>query len=601
MNLSMNTQHEGPTMKALAPRTHAMNFSVMASIGPNRGGWIQWFRWILVASLASTWAAPGSAQPRPAPSQTFTEVVEVRVVNLEVVVTDRQGNRVTGLGLDDFELLIDGEPVSIDYFTEVRDGLVRGGGPSDQSEAAGIEAEDATEAARSGRRDVPGLASGEAVATHYLVFVDEYFSLRRDRDRVLDGLIDQLGTLGDRDRMAIVRYDGRDLEMLSTWSSDRAVLRDALGRAKGQKGGGLQRIVELEQRDFASRRGDLDLGGSSFGQLGVEERYYVQRITEQVDRVVTAAVSTLRGFAAPPGRKVMLMLIGGWPFDPSEYVVDQAGRAITETDIRRGYELLSPLTDTANLLGYTLYPIDVPGFQASAVDANASFDAASGALGSRSFLRETGLQQTLYHLAAETGGLPFINTARDQALSRVVEDTRTFYWLGYTPERSGDDQRHDVEIRVRGEGLRVRGREDYFDFSRQREVTLAVESALYFGTPASSQPLGVRLGRGARSGLRTMTVPVEVRIPADAITLLPGPGGFGAQLELRVAVLDDRGATADTPVVPLSFSLAERPPPGSVLRYDTEIKMRRKPHDLVIAVYDVATGTILSSSVEVVP
>ena len=68
---------------------------------------------LLCASLA-----PAAAQETP-PQETFGETVDVRVVNVEVVVTDRQGNRVTGLSPDDFRLRVDGKEVPVEYFTEV--------------------------------------------------------------------------------------------------------------------------------------------------------------------------------------------------------------------------------------------------------------------------------------------------------------------------------------------------------------------------------------------------------------------------------------------------------------------------------------------------
>src|SRR5688572_17228697 len=56
-----------------------------------------------------------------APSD-FGETVEVKVVNVEAVVTDRDGNRVPGLSADDFTLTVDGRPVPIRYFSEIRGG-----------------------------------------------------------------------------------------------------------------------------------------------------------------------------------------------------------------------------------------------------------------------------------------------------------------------------------------------------------------------------------------------------------------------------------------------------------------------------------------------
>ena len=52
----------------------------------------------------------------------FGEVVDVRVVNLEIVVTEK-GERVTGLQPEDFILTVDGNEIPIEYFTEVSGGL----------------------------------------------------------------------------------------------------------------------------------------------------------------------------------------------------------------------------------------------------------------------------------------------------------------------------------------------------------------------------------------------------------------------------------------------------------------------------------------------
>src|SRR6187551_3732511 len=51
------------------------------------------------------------------PAAGFGERVEVEVVNVDVVVVDRDGNRVTDLGREDFAIEVDGKVVPIDYFS----------------------------------------------------------------------------------------------------------------------------------------------------------------------------------------------------------------------------------------------------------------------------------------------------------------------------------------------------------------------------------------------------------------------------------------------------------------------------------------------------
>ena len=125
----------------------------------------------------------------------FGEAIDVRVVNLEAVVTDRAGKLVTGLKPADFRLRVDGKEVPIEYFSEVHDGqalAAPAAAPEGQPEAG---------------RAVQGLTEG-TVGTYYLVFIDDYFSITPNRDQVLKGLKADLGRLGPDDRMAIVAYDG---------------------------------------------------------------------------------------------------------------------------------------------------------------------------------------------------------------------------------------------------------------------------------------------------------------------------------------------------------------------------------------------------------
>ena len=58
-------------------------------------------------------AVPAASQESPLPDL-FSDVIDVRVVNVEVVVTDDDGYRIPGLEPSDFELLVDGETVPID-------------------------------------------------------------------------------------------------------------------------------------------------------------------------------------------------------------------------------------------------------------------------------------------------------------------------------------------------------------------------------------------------------------------------------------------------------------------------------------------------------
>lgn len=68
---------------------------------------------VLAAALLGTSIAPAQLPPEEAPRATFSGDVEVSEVLIDVLVTDRQGNVVVGLGPEDFRVTEDGRAVEI--------------------------------------------------------------------------------------------------------------------------------------------------------------------------------------------------------------------------------------------------------------------------------------------------------------------------------------------------------------------------------------------------------------------------------------------------------------------------------------------------------
>ncbi|MCB1057074.1 MAG: VWA domain-containing protein, partial [Acidobacteria bacterium] len=388
-------------------------------------------------------AGAGPARGQDEAPGVFGEIIDVRVVNVEVVVTDRDGNRVSGLQPEDFRLTVDGRETPIQYFSEVRGGQVEASQPD------------------AGAGTVPSLEAGKPVGTSYLVFIDDFFPLKRDRDLVLDAFADELGALGPADRLAVVAYDGKKLDMLTSWTGSPREIERAFEEARRRDTQGLQRLADLrtldaDAREFAGRPyGQRDFNdGRGSNEMTPYERAYTKRIGAQIENVVLAATATLRSFAAPPGRKVMILLAGGWPLEPELYAVSNRDTPLSDdSDLWSGNRLYADLADTANLLGYTLYPVDIPGPQQDLVDAEDSVPAdleaglealrgtptedIQGGEGlvltgnvTNQGLREYGVHGSLRYLAGETGGKPLINSLRWQPFGTVVADTRSYYWLG---------------------------------------------------------------------------------------------------------------------------------------------------------------------------
>ncbi len=546
--------------------------------------------WLAAFFLATI---PVAAQPTSEQAPSFEEIVDVRVINLEVVVTNG-GKRVPGLGLEDFQLLVDGEEVAVEYFTEVRAGRAVTGSESAESFA------------------LPALEPGEAVGTRYLVFIDDFFAIPTYRNRVLSELAEQLPLLAADDRMAIVAFDGSEVQMLSSWTRSLAELGTALDKATKRRAHGLQRLSEQRQFDTTQRfRGRNQRGtrfastaflGNRAGLLSLNEieRQRAHELASQVEQVADAATSALRAFARPPGRKVMLLLSGGWPTSVASWV---AGTFEPVYDDRRlaAWRPFEPLVETANRLGYTLYPVDLHG-----IDRGPFGNAEYGSLfeatvaSDQSFSREQLEEDTLFDLAAATGGRALIDGASYHALEEVIEDTRSYYWLGFSPDWQENDEARRIEVKVDGKKLKVRSRDGFSDLSRESEVTMLVESAQLFDLPLlGDNSLEVSFGEPSDAGYKKVLLPIRLEVPIDYVTLLEGGDGASAELEIRVAATDDSGGRADVSVVPIVLNSSSPIANGQTAVLETQLKLRRQPHRLLISLYDPMSGNMLSKRVAV--
>jgi VWFA-related protein len=532
--------------------------------------------------------ARGQAAPAPPPvsaaSADFGERIDVRAVNVEVVVTDAQGKRVRGLGAEDFRLLVDGREERIDYYAEVADGETA---PA----PAGPAALSAASAPATALAPPPGLAGGGRVGTSYLVFLDDAFAVASQRNAALSTLERDLSLLGPADRMAIVAFDGKGLIVLSRWTGDVAVLEKALAQAAKRKTHG-SRIVANRRGDQRATAIDMQDLYDDADLLGVVPTLDVSEIWQNasgVGKAASAAAATLRGLPLPEGRRVMMVLAGGWPWDGDP-------------------RALLPLTATANRLGYTLYPVHVAGFDPLVEAANA--EVASVGISADSRQQSGGgpivngwervSEAALKNLAKATGGVAALN--RDHALRQVVEDTRSYYWLGFSPIWRADDRPHSITVTVRRSGLSVRNRKSFFDLAPGTAAGLTAESLLLLGGDPTRKRLQVTAEAKRSIDRKVFELPLTLMIPSEVLTPLPDPAGSHVvQGWLSFASLDEKGGRARLPSQSLRAELPEAPRPGGFVRFHATLRLRRAAQRLVVSVQDPTSGAMLWGDLEVKP
>src|SRR5262245_43781176 len=162
------------------------------------------------------------APPAQLPVPVFSEAVEVRVLDLDVDVTDSKGQPVTDLKREDFTVKIGGKPVPIDYFTRVEQGTVHAPDLStaspDQVLAAYTKGDEAI------------------VPRNFLIYIDLGFISPGIRNRSINALSDFVTRLGPNDATRIVLFD-RSPRVLQDWTTSKESAMAVLSQIERQNPG----------------------------------------------------------------------------------------------------------------------------------------------------------------------------------------------------------------------------------------------------------------------------------------------------------------------------------------------------------------------------
>lgn len=436
----------------------------------------------------------------------YTETVEVRIANVDVIVTDRNGLQVRGLTRDDFEVFDDGvrqEITNLSEFVMERNPSTRATLPPATSD----------------------VVAEEPPPRHIIVFLDCLTTNTLDRKRAIPSIAGFLEQLRPIDDAMIVTWN-RSLNVTVPPTSDKAALLD-----------GLRATALRPSRAVANNQPTLfaDLVDES-ENLAAESRGTQRKgLEDAVDRAQSIrALNTLLGrLAGLTGRKALILLSSGFGFGPNDGASDQlpdVGTLMNPKDLRAGRTVES-VVRTANAAGVTIYTLHGAGLH-SGISATTRENTNASATADKDF-SIAGLR----YLAARTGGLSaaYVN-GFTYALGKVNEDLSHSYSIGYrvTGPRLGAERR--IEVRARNLGYRVRSRFSSVQPSAESEIKDQVISALLF-TPGSNE-LGIAAtaDRVERVSGKRLIVPIAVTIPMSALSFAPlGTSELSADVTIYIA------------------------------------------------------------------
>jgi len=522
----------------------------------------------------------------------FIEAVDVNVVNVDVYVTDKKGNRITGLTADDFELFENGQPVEVTNFYAVEGGRIPG---EDTEVPESVERLPVPEDPR--RRLDESDELPEEQQLHLIVYVDNFNLHPFTRNRTLGAVRTFLRTKLKRgDRVMLVSYD-RSLHIRHPFTNDPELIASALYELEEVSAHAVHH--DSERKDILQAIYETDQIVEVYGRA----RQYAESVYNDLSFTISALRDYIDMLAGLPGRKAVLYVSDGVAMRAGEdvfYALDQQFRESTvlmdihNFDASRDFQ---QLTSVANSNRVTFYTIDAAGLRTySYMDASNSTPLGGARIDQIHF---SNIQGPLVFMAEQTGGISVLNTNNAlPMLERIADDFGTYYSLGYSPSRSGTGRYRRLEVKIkdsRRNGWRVRHREGYRDRPVRERVSASTMAALHFGY--QSNPLGAELEFTKAEPTEERDrylVTLMVKIPVDNVSFLPQAGMQRARLRLFVAAKDSEGGLAPVQELPLSIEVPDAQfgeVEGKLYHYQMQLMMRTGQQMIAVGVRDDFSAT----------
>jgi VWFA-related protein len=392
--------------------------------------------------------------------------ITTNLVQIDPVITGKDGKQVTDLGPDEVQILEDGKPQKITNFSYIA---------LDSTEL--LRPEKPSKSFDKNAPPVPPVhLRPEQVRRTMALVVDDLglsFESAHYVREALKKFIDQ--QMQPNDLVAIIRTGG-GMGALQQFTSDKRQLYAAVERVKWNpiSRGGIAAFapISADASSLSSPKGAKSSSTDSSADTTSNDD--LDQFREDLFAVGTlgAVNYIVRGLRELPGRKSILLISDGFTiFNRSE-----------PSGSERVLNALRHLTDQANRASVVIYTMDARGLPTlSLTAADSTLGMTAGQIEQSLSDRRTAFfesQSGLSYLAQQTGGLAIRNTNDlNGGIRRVIEDQRGYYLIGYRPDEStfdkvsGRRKFHKLALKVNRLGkFNVRMRNGFYGITDE-EVT----------------------------------------------------------------------------------------------------------------------------------
>ena len=512
----------------------------------------------------------------------LSDVVEVTVVNVDILATDRDGQPARDLTRQNFRVFDNDKPVEIDYFSQ-------GGGAGDGPAAGPLK---------------------EPLSIAF--FFDNTHLSVASRSAVLDQIKDfargqlEAGVDGAPVHAMVVAYDG-ELRLLQDLTTDPLALAQGLNQveaahqirteAQSLKRRSQESFLQLMEQLNADPRRSAGSIGALRATLG-EMVAYARVLHEDSAGTANAIEDVVEALALVPGRKAFFLVSDGFPARPFDRLLQHIQKRVAGRREETGVELMQNraidgpegfdapnnlYTRNSNIQGTAALTTTSFQQRLSTFDLSSRFgeiaaransyrvsfyafkppetEVAAASLSERvadqqklTYLSD--LRGVLHQLAGDTGGRAWVsgrnvNTFFDQA----AEDMRSYYSLGYVLDEFIEGSVHEIRVKARPRQLRLRHRASYVARSLRERIAERTIGALLLGWTENPHALHIDSIEWVTGAGGFYDVDFTVSVPLGKLAMIERSGSRTDQVRVVATVLTEDGEqlTPSHIVLPLAI------------------------------------------------
>ncbi|MGH9352891.1 MAG: VWA domain-containing protein, partial [Terriglobia bacterium] len=501
--------------------------------------------------------------------------VSTQLVVETVAVKDKKGKPIEGLTTKDFTVTEDGAPQTISFFKYEQLPQGHGAVPATQTAAANVKVY--YQLARTQISPEPPGSSRYKDRRLLALYFDMTAMPPADQIRALTAAQNFIKTqMGPDDLVAILRYAGSGVDVLSDFTDDRDRLLSIL-----------ETMIVGEGQEFAEATDDASASdiGAAFGQDDSEFNIF------NTERQLAALQTAAEMLAQLSEKKALIYFASGLRLNGLD---NQAQ--------------LHATIDEAIRAGVSFWPIDARGLVAEAPlgdatkgsQGNIGMYTGAAALALTNNFQQS--QDTLYALAKDTGGRPLFDyNDLKKGITQAEQAILSYYIVGYyTTNTTQDGKFRRIKISLNNNLVAsLDYRQGYYAGKKFSQFTTAdkerqLEDALMLADPITDLTIAMEIDYFQLNRAEYF-VPLVVKIPGRELALAKRRGAEHTLLDFIGEIKDDYGTTVTNLRDKLNIKLtgataselAKRP-----VEYDAGFTLLPGKYTIKFLARDAETGRI---------